>query len=82
MSGIFGSIASAFVGTFIEKLINGLLQYFERAQNIRQAKDLGASEQLAKDTSAAAQAEGEIHQIQNTHQTTAETKKDLLDDTF
>lgn len=41
---ILGQIGSAFVGTIIEKVIDGFLTYFERASTIRQARDLGIVE--------------------------------------
>lgn len=82
MSAILGIVANAFIGTLIEKFINGFLQYFERAATIRQAKELGASDQRVKDAAVVAEAQGEINAVQNTHQDTAQTKKDLVDGTF
>jgi len=82
MSSIFGSIASAFVGTLIEKLINGFLTYFERAAGIRQAKERGAAEQLARNSAVVAEAEAEIHSVQSEKRETAKTKGRLRDGTF
>lgn len=47
LAGILGRIALSFAGTLIEKAINGFLRYIQRADEIRNAEDLGAARQEA-----------------------------------
>jgi len=53
-AGILSNIALSFAGTLIDKVINGLLRYFERAASIKEAKELGASDQELEQMKATA----------------------------
>ena len=82
LTGIFGYLANAFIGTFIEKAINGLLTYIERANTIKQAKELGTSEQVARDQTVVADAQAQINEVGSERRETAKTKEKLRDHSF
>lgn len=75
-------IVEAFVGTIIEKFLNAVLTYFERAANIRQAKELGTSEQVARDQEVVADAQAQINEVGSERRETETTKARLRDKTF